>query len=83
MPDNDRERKILRQSKHPNERPTARQPLEADPDAVEKWRSLPQNKPSRQAMPPATGGLSLNRTLLLGFGLLMLVVIVVSLIFGR
>ncbi len=57
--------------------------LEPDPDAVEKWRSLPQNKPSRQALPPATGGLSINRTLLLGFGLVMLVLIVVSLFFGR
>ena len=47
------------------------------------WRSLPQNKPSREAFPPATGGLSLNRTLLVGFAVLALIVVVLSLILGR
>ncbi len=71
-------------SKRKPDRQPKRQPLEADPDAVEKWRSLPQNKPSLKAFPPATGGLSLNRTLLIGFAVLaLLLTIAASLIFGR
>lgn len=31
--------------------------LPPDPDALEKWRDLPQNEPSRRALPPATGGM--------------------------
>jgi hypothetical protein len=31
--------------------------LPPNPDALEKWKNMPQNKPSRQAMPPATGGM--------------------------
>ena len=30
--------------------------LPPDPDALEAWEKLPKNKPSRQAMPPMTGG---------------------------
>ncbi len=71
------------QAKDKPERQPERQPLEADPEAVEMWRSLPQNKPSREAFPPATGGLSLNRTLLVGFAVLALIVVVLSLILGR
>ncbi len=59
------------------------EPLPPDPESVEKWRSLPQNKPSRHALPPMTGGLRLNRTLLLGFGIVMLALIIVSLLLGR
>jgi hypothetical protein len=59
------------------------EPLPPDPESVEKWRNLPHNKPSRDALPPMTGGLRMNRTLLLGFGLLMLVAVVISLLFGR
>lgn len=33
-----------------------RDELPSDPDALEKWRNMPQNQPSKQAMPPATGG---------------------------
>ncbi|MFN8449007.1 MAG: hypothetical protein U0521_10525 [Anaerolineae bacterium] len=58
-------------------------PLPPDPESVEKWRSLPQNKPSRDALPPATGGLRLNRALLVGFGILMLAAVVISLLLGR
>ena len=66
-----------------SKRKSKRQPLEAEPEAVEMWRQLPQNKPSPKALPPATGGLSLNRMLLFGFGALILLAIVASLIFGR
>jgi len=30
--------------------------LPPDPDAVEKWKQLPQNNPSNEALPPATDG---------------------------
>ncbi len=30
--------------------------LPPDPDALEKWQQMPQNKPSREALPPASGG---------------------------
>lgn len=58
-------------------------PLPPDPDSVEKWRGLPQNKPSRDALPPATGGLRMSRALLVGFGVLMLAAVVISLLLGR
>ncbi|PJF27920.1 MAG: hypothetical protein CUN53_02245 [Phototrophicales bacterium] len=54
--------------------------LPPDPDSVEKWKSLPQNKPSRQALPPAAGGLGLSRVLLLGMLVLIIVITVVSLV---
>lgn len=57
--------------------------LPPDPDSVEKWRRLPQNKPSRDALPPMTGGLRMSRALLFGFGGLVLLALLISLIFGR
>jgi hypothetical protein len=30
--------------------------LQPDADALEKWRNMPQNKPSRDALPPMMGG---------------------------
>ena len=30
--------------------------LPPDPDAIEKWRNLPQDQPSKQSLPPLTGG---------------------------
>jgi hypothetical protein len=48
--------------------------LEPDPDAVEQWRKLPQNAPSRQAFPPATGGMPRWLWGLIGLGVLILVV---------
>ncbi len=30
--------------------------LPPDPDALEKWKNLPQNKPSKEALPPVAGG---------------------------
>lgn len=58
-------------------------PLPPDPESVEKWRRLPQNKPSRDALPPMTGGLRTNRALLFGFGLLMLIALALSFLLGR
>jgi hypothetical protein len=45
--------------------------LPPDPDALEKWRKMPQNKPSRDALPPVMGG---TRWLA---GLMMIVFIIV------
>ncbi|HEX2906218.1 MAG TPA: hypothetical protein VHO69_05115 [Phototrophicaceae bacterium] len=33
-----------------------RQDLPPDPDAKAKWEQLPQNQPSKQALPPVAGG---------------------------
>jgi hypothetical protein len=54
--------------------------LPPDPDSVEKWESLPQNKPSRQAFPPAAGGLGLSRVLLMGLFVIIIVISVVSIV---
>ena len=31
--------------------------LPPDPDALEKWQNLPQGTPSKDALPPAAGGI--------------------------
>jgi hypothetical protein len=59
------------------------EPLPPDEESIEKWRNLPQNKPSRDALPPMTGGLSVNRALLIGFGIVAALIIVASLLSGR
>ncbi|MEP7292459.1 MAG: hypothetical protein ABI835_11785 [Chloroflexota bacterium] len=61
----------------------ANQPLPPDPASVEKWRALPQNKPSRDALPPMTGGLRTSRALLFGFGIVLLLALIVQLLAGR
>ncbi len=52
-------------------------PLPPDPDSLEQWKQLPQNKPSREALPPVGGGARF------AFGLLiaMAVLIILSLLF--
>jgi len=57
--------------------------LPPDPESVEKWRSLPQNKPSPAAYSPVFGGLHANRALLFGFGIVMLLALIVSWFIGR
>lgn len=54
---------------------TKRDDLPIDPAALEKWQSLPQNPPSKSALPPATGGLSVNRALVWG-------IIVIGIVMG-
>jgi hypothetical protein len=50
--------------------------LMPDPEALAKWRELPQNQPSKDALPPLTGGLQpawlfvIILAVLLVFGLL-------------
>ena len=59
------------------------EPLPPDPESVEKWRSLPQNTPSKDALPPMTGGLRVSRTLLVGGGILLVLAVVLQLLAGR
>lgn len=60
---------------------TKREDLPPDPAALEKWNRLPQNPPSKSALPPMTGGLSANRALVWGIilvGIVMGVVFILS-----
>lgn len=60
-----------------------REPLPPDEESVEKWRAMPHNKPSRDALPPMTGGLGMNRALLIGVGIVAVVITIASLFNGR
>jgi hypothetical protein len=51
-------------------------PLPPDPDSLAKWEKLPQNKPSKDSLPPATGGLRFA----FGFVIILLILIVVVLL---
>jgi hypothetical protein len=53
-----------------------RDPLPPDPDSVEKWKQMPQNAPSRNALPPATGGMGQARWL---YGLLIVMAVLIIL----
>jgi hypothetical protein len=57
-------------------------PLPPDPESVEKWKAMPQNKPSREALPPMTGGLSSMRPLVV-FAIIIGALILLSLLLGR
>lgn len=41
--------------------------LPPDPNAVENWERLPHNKPSKDALPPMTGGFNSVKWLLILF----------------
>ncbi len=60
-----------------------RDPLPPDPESEEAWRNMPQTPPSKQALPPATGGLQMTRALVFIFLLAMAIVTIISLIAGR
>jgi hypothetical protein len=51
--------------------------LPEDPDSLEKWKALPQNKPSKEALPPLTGG---NRLLwgLVIAGIVIALIVILS-----
>lgn len=55
------------------------QTLPPDPDSDEKWRTLPQTTPTKQALPPASGGLLQVKWLLL----LVLIIAVVGWLLSR
>jgi hypothetical protein len=59
------------------------EPLPPDPESVEKWRSLPQNTPSKAALPPMTGGLRISRALLIVGGILLVLAVALQLLAGR
>lgn len=56
-----------------------REELPPDPDAVEEWKKLPQSEPSREAMPPATGGSRWTWVLLIFFGIVIVITILTQL----
>jgi hypothetical protein len=49
--------------------------LKPDPNALEEWKKLPQHEPSRQSLPPATGGMRWAWGLLIVLGLIALVAV--------
>jgi hypothetical protein len=53
--------------------------LPPDPDSVTKWKQLPQNAPSKEALPPMTGG----TRWVWGLLILLAIVIVFGLLQGR
>ena len=55
------------------------EPLPPDPESLAKWQELPQNKPSRDALPPMTGGLPLAATFLI----ILMVLLIIGLLQGR
>lgn len=55
------------------------EPLQPDEESLEQWKSLPQNAPTPRAMPPVFGGARWTWLLLIGFGLLILL----ALLLGR
>jgi hypothetical protein len=50
-----------------------------DPDSLEQWKQLPQNTPSKDALPPMTGGLRWVGWLLI----IVAIVIIFGLLQGR
>jgi hypothetical protein len=48
------------------------EPLPPDPDSLEKWKQMPSNTPSREALPPATGGTRMAFGLLIVMGILII-----------
>ena len=57
-----------------------RDDLPPDPDSLTKWKRLPQNKPSKQALPPVAGGAQWTLWLLV---ILFALVLIVLLVQGR
>lgn len=53
--------------------------LPPDPDSVEKWRQMPQNQPSKEALPPVALGVRW----MLGVVILIAILIVLSLLLQR
>ncbi len=47
--------------------------LRPDPDALAEWDKLPQNKPSKDALPPLTGGTRWSLVLL---GVIFILIII-------
>lgn len=54
------------------------EPLRQDEDAVERWKAMPQGRASRDALPPATGGLRWALWVIGGLGLLGLIALLLG-----
>ncbi len=54
-------------------------PLPPDPDSLAQWEKLPQNKPSKGALPPLTGGIGWSRGLLILLAVLVLIALLLQL----
>ncbi len=50
-----------------------------DEDALAEWQKLPQNRPSKAALPPLTGGASWARGMLILLVVLVLVALLLQL----
>lgn len=51
-----------------------RDPLPEDPDSLDRWEAMPRNQPSKDALPPMTGGTRLA----VGLLILMAVLIILA-----
>lgn len=55
-----------------------REPLAEDRESLEAWEKLPRNPPSKQALPPMTGGLKLAGALLLALAVLIILTLLLQ-----
>lgn len=53
--------------------------LPQDPDSLARWEQLPQNKPSKEALPPVAGGMYWVFGLLIVF----LIIVILGLLLGQ
>jgi hypothetical protein len=59
-----------------SDKPSRKEILQPEKDAVDAWESLPKGMPSNQALPPLNGGARwLNALLIAGIVILLLVVL--------
>lgn len=57
-----------------DDKPSRKETLQPDQDAVDAWESLPKGTPSNQALPPMTGGSRwLNALIFAGIIILLVV----------
>jgi hypothetical protein len=55
-----------------------REKLPEDPESLEKWGGLPQNPPSKQALPPMTAGVKFVWALLLAMAVLIILALILQ-----
>lgn len=55
-----------------------REPLNEDRESLDAWEKLPRNQPSKEALPPATGGMKLAWVLLLAMGVLIILALLLQ-----
>lgn len=59
-----------------SDKPSHKETLQPEKDAVDAWDSLPKGTPSKQALPPLTGGSRwLNALIIAGIIILLLVIL--------